>query len=241
VISRLSVWFALFVAMSIGGRAQTTSGRGELASPTAETLQKIHSLADQGDVASQKVLGAMFDAGHQPAEAVVWYRKAAEQGDALAQALLGQHYQTGNGVPQDYALAAKWARQAAEQGNPIGQFDLGFLLMNALGVTKDATEAVKWATRAAEQDCKVVGTATTLAICAQARIFVSAAYASGDGVPRDYVLAYMWANVAAATLSNQEQKRAAKMRDEIARLMTPQQIADAQKLSRDWKPGTPTK
>ena len=37
--------------------------------------------------------------------------KAADQGYALAQALLGAMYETGSGVPQDYAQAASWFRK----------------------------------------------------------------------------------------------------------------------------------
>ena len=40
----------------------------------------------------------------------------AEQGNAAAQYNLGVMYDNGEGVPQDYAEAAKWYRLAAEQG-----------------------------------------------------------------------------------------------------------------------------
>jgi uncharacterized protein len=56
-------------------------------------------------------------------------------------------------------------------------------------------------------------------------------YLNGEGVPRDYVLAYMWFDVAAArSLSVRE------WRDFAARMMTPAQIAAAQRLAREWKP-----
>lgn len=41
---------------------------------------------------------------------------AAEQGDAAAQCQLGWRYLIGEGVPQDYAEAAKWLRKAAGRG-----------------------------------------------------------------------------------------------------------------------------
>ena len=57
-------------------------------------------------------------------------------------------------------------------------------------------------------------------------------YDNGLGVPQDRIRAYMWLNLAAM----QGRDRAAAFRDFIARLMTPGQIAEAQKLSREWKP-----
>jgi clan AA aspartic protease (TIGR02281 family) len=55
-------------------------------------------------------------------------------------------------------------------------------------------------------------------------------YASGQGVPQDYVTAHMWLNLAAA----RGYKDAAQNRDNIAAQMTPAQIAEAQKLGREW-------
>jgi hypothetical protein len=47
----------------------------------------------------------------------------------------------------------------------------------------------------------------------------------------------MWYNVAAAHSTGDAQKDvAAENRDEIAGRMTPAQIAEAQKLAREWKP-----
>jgi hypothetical protein len=57
-------------------------------------------------------------------------------------------------------------------------------------------------------------------------------YGTGRGVTQDYVQAHMWFNLAAA----QGRPNAENGRDRIARLMTPAQIAEAQKLAREWKP-----
>ena len=62
-----------------------------------------------------------------------WYRLAAEQGDADAQSNLGVMYDSGHGVPQDYAEAVRWYRRAAEQGDASAQFDLGRMYGFALG------------------------------------------------------------------------------------------------------------
>jgi uncharacterized protein len=60
-------------------------------------------------------------------------------------------------------------------------------------------------------------------------------YDNGLGVPQDYVSALMWLNLSAA----QGKEGAATFRDLVARLMTPAQIAEAQKLAREWKPTKP--
>ena len=57
-------------------------------------------------------------------------------------------------------------------------------------------------------------------------------YDNGLGVPQDKVRAYMWFSLSAA----QGREGAAAFRDLIARRMTPAQIAEAQKLAREWKP-----
>jgi hypothetical protein len=59
-------------------------------------------------------------------------------------------------------------------------------------------------------------------------------YAKGQGVPQDYVLAYMWINLAAA----QGNADTTENRDLVAKKMTPQQIAQAQELARNWKINT---
>ena len=56
-------------------------------------------------------------------------------------------------------------------------------------------------------------------------------YAQGQGVPKDYVLAHMWANLAAA----QGDEKAIKKRDFLELMMTPAQLTEAQRLAREWK------
>jgi TPR repeat protein len=54
-------------------------------------------------------------------------------------------------------------------------------------------------------------------------------YANGQGVPQDYVQAHMWANLAAA----QGNKSAVKGSEFLTKEMTPEQIAEAQRLVRE--------
>lgn len=57
-------------------------------------------------------------------------------------------------------------------------------------------------------------------------------YILGEGVPQDYVSALRWLNLAAM----RGEKGAVEMRDEVAAKITPSQIAEAQRLTREWKP-----
>src|SRR5436309_3203198 len=54
-------------------------------------------------------------------------RPLADQGNAEAQYNLAIMYFTGQGVPKDYAEAAKWFRLAAEQGHAGAQYALGVM------------------------------------------------------------------------------------------------------------------
>jgi TPR repeat protein len=69
---------------------------------------------------------------------------------------------------------------------------------------------------------------------ASAQYNLGVMYDTGLGVPQDKVRAYMWFTLSAA----QGRDGAAAFRDLIARRMTPAQIEEAQKLTREWKPNT---
>lgn len=156
------------------------------------------------------------------------FRKPAEQGDAGAQFRLGLMYYLGQGVTQDYAEAVRWYRKAAEQGYAIAQFNLGVMYNKGRGVTQDYAEAVRWHRKAAEQGH------------AKAQFALGVMYNNGQGVTQDYVLAHMWLNLAASRAGGDDQTRYARDREDVAEKMTAAQIAEAQRLAREWKP-TPGK
>jgi TPR repeat protein len=154
------------------------------------------------------------------ATALRLYRPLAEEGLAIAQFNVGLMYDLGQGVPQNYPAAVKWYRRAADQGRDDAQYQLGHLYYKQ----NDYAEAAKWFHLAAGQGR------------ADAQSNLGVMYAEGDGVPPDYVQAFMWFSLAAA----QNHKDAIKNRDSAASLMTPAQMAEAQKLAREWKPVTPS-
>ena len=59
---------------------------------------------------------------------------------------------------------------------------------------------------------------------------------NGLGTPQDYIQAYKWFNLAAAGASDIFRTRFIEDRDRLLQKMTPEQIAEGQKLSRQWRP-----
>ena len=61
-------------------------------------------------------------------------------------------------------------------------------------------------------------------------------YDHGHGVPQDYAQAHMWYNLASHAEDPPTREMAVKNRDDVATKMTPAQIAEAQRMAREWKP-----
>jgi TPR repeat protein len=155
-----------------------------------------------------------------PARAVGACHRLAARGDAIAEYNLGLMYYAGQGVAQDYERAVMLFRGAAEQGDPPSQYSLGVAYEFGAGVQRDYVEAAAWYRRAAEQGY----------IDAQSAL----GFMYGDGVeiPADYVQAYLWLSLA-ATAGDTD---ASEYRDEIAKAMPREQIAQAMRLVSNWQP-----
>ena len=74
---------------------------------------------------------------------------------------------------------------------------------------------------------------------AAAQFNLGVKYATGQGVPQDYVQAHMWFNLAASRSTGEVREDAVERRDQIAYEMTPDQLAEAQRLARDWDAAHP--
>ena len=79
---------------------------------------------------------------------------------------------------------------------------------------------MRWYRQAAEQGI------------ADAQYNLGRLFAKGEGVAQDYVQAHIWYSLAA----RQGHQKATQLRDIVAGRMTPEQIAEAQKLAREWRP-----
>src|SRR6266849_47583 len=154
------------------------------------------------------------------ATAIRLWRPLADKGEVEAQYNLGVMYDQGLGVTRDYAVAASWFRKAADQGFAAAQLSLGVMYENGLGVPQDFTTAVSWYRRAAGQG----NTA--------AQLNLGIMFDNGWGVAQNHVIALMWFSLAAAM----GDRDAARSRDIAAAKMTPAQLAEAQRLAREWEP-----
>ncbi len=193
----------------------------------AEAVRWWRRAADQGVAPALDGLGDAYRMGRgvrqDDAEAVRWYRKAADQGLAEALSNLGDAYRRGQGVRQDDAEAIRLYRKAADQGLAEAQLNLGNLYSAGRGVAQDNTAAVGWYRKAADQGL------------ASAQILLGRMYRDGTGVPQNYVQARMWLDLAAT----KGDAAAAEVRDETTKGMTPGQIAESQRLVREWKSKAP--
>jgi uncharacterized protein len=245
----------LFIAVLVGFAALAHAGgedsrdfRSDLSDDYPKLLKEYKPLAEQGDADAAIVVGNLYYHGlgvpQDYQEAGRWYRRAAEgdfaktqwakfkepiraeaeakhlRSKAEAQRRLGDMYHDGEGVPKDLTEALKWYRKAAEQGDAPAQVELAELYKGAPGVRQDFTEVVRWYRAAAEQGYRY------------AQLGLGARYEDGEGVSKDLVQAHMWYNLAA----ERGLALAAKARDMIAARMTPSEIAEAQRLAREWKP-----
>lgn len=133
--------------------------------------------------------------------------------------------QTQGPVPQKTLAEdeGKALRQKAERGDAKAQLDLGLKYVKGDGVPQDNSLAASWFGKAAEQ-----GDAT-------AQSMLSIAYLRGNlGVPQDYVEAYKWMSLAAATATGDGMKVLGAVRVDLERKMTADQVKDAKNRASEW-------
>ena len=115
----------------------------------------------------------------------------------------------------NFLKAIKLYKPLALKGNVDAQWKLGLMHDVGQGFPQDYTEAAKWYKLAAER-----GHINSQAI-------LGVMYSMGQGVPQDIIKCHMWLNLAAA----QGDAHASDIRRTEEKSMTPQQIAQAQKLA----------
>lgn len=110
-------------------------------------------------------------------------------------------------------------RSRAEQGAVPAQFNLGLLYDSGRGVPQDHKEAAAWYRKAADRGYPA------------AQFNLGVLYSNGQGLPQNYEEAYFWLNLSAAARPD-----SAKLRDQIAQRLTPEQLDRAQQRASNWKP-----
>jgi uncharacterized protein len=126
---------------------------------------------------------------------------------------------------RDYATAMRQLGPLAEQGIARAQLNLGLIYFLGLGVPQDYAQAAAWYRKAADQGN------------AAAQFGLGVMYEDEEGVPQDYAQAHMWYDLAASHAEDPKLRdKATRVRDSLATIMTPAQIAEAQRLASEWKP-----
>ena len=157
------------------------------------------------------------------------YKVEAAKGNAKAQMFLGIAHQFGtHNLPKDTREAARWYKLAAEQvdnasaaergSSVLAAHNLGGLYEKGQGVLQDYQEAIRWYKFAAELGY------------GPAQIGLGRMYALGHGVLQNLVMAHMWMSLAAMD----GEDAWLKTRDALADKMTPDQIAEAQRLAKEF-------
>jgi TPR repeat protein len=147
------------------------------------------------------------------AAAAALYAPLAKAGNAEAQYRMGMMARFGWGVDKDPAAAARWFERAAAQGHAAAAAELGTMYRLGRGVPEDPKAAARWLTAAATAGVGI------------AQLSLGRLYRDGVGVERDLVEAYAWFSAA----GDNSVMDGYAYRGEIAREMTPAQLAEGRR------------
>lgn len=224
--------------------------------PCKKDLGKAASLYDiaaaHGNAELQDKLGRDYELGTQVrpdfSKAVEWYGQAAAGGNVDAMVSLANLLQEGEKVwktigkfnldastvasnqfdpTRDPQKALALYRQAAALGSADGYEGLAELYSDGDGVIQDYVKADAMRRRAAAKGSSA----------AQQKLALYY-YRGVEGYNQNFVLAYAWADVAAANSAFQGYNSLSKsMRDELQDRLSPAQLAEAQRFAASWKLG----
>ncbi|WP_371360788.1 tetratricopeptide repeat protein [Afipia sp. GAS231] len=125
----------------------------------------------------------------------------------------------------DFVKAVNALAPLALRGNPKAQAILGFMYENGFGAPQAYDAAAKLYMQAAIRGNPF------------AQRMLGLMYDKGHGVPQDFVLAYKWLNLAAAHAPKRDRDYSLRLRNAVASKMSPDQIAEGQRLAMLWAPG----
>ena len=113
----------------------------------------------------------------------------------------------------------------AELGDSDAQYNLALMYFLGEAIPLDYKEAFRWFRASAVQGNS------------SAQGSLGAMYRKGLGLSPDNIQALKWYDLAVANSELDQERRVwARNRDSIAKKMTPEQISEAQRLAREWKP-----
>ncbi len=199
--------------------------------------------SEQGNFSALFKLGEIYEEGKAVPQdyqkAVKWFLKAAEEGDygeSSVRIHLRVMYDEGKCELRDYEKVIKLIQKKAEQGNESARFELAGMYLhgdilaapsdNPLLINQDYQQAIRWYLKLAERG-------GSFAHSAQRQL--GRIYSKGEGVPQNYIEAYKWLILAALEPDESLAKHYVEARDALRLKMSPQQVAEAQKLAKEFK------
>jgi TPR repeat protein len=190
-------------------------------------LSNLEIAAQAGDTDAQMFLGMLYFKGgdsslpKNPEIGKAWFMKAIDNGNVCAMVMLGYLYKEGLIVNRDYDEAAHWLRLAADNGGQEAQWELLKMYSESLITPQDDDEVRRLIIQTAENGF------------IDSRAKAADIYLGGLGNPQDLVEAYKWISLAIG--SAPDDVELSKKRDEIAGLMTDQQLMVAKNKVPLWK------
>jgi len=190
----------------------------------------IKLAAEYGNKDAKQTLGAAYLHGlvvsQDETRGLELFAEAAEQGSSGALWNLVKWYSTARTV-DGQKKAFEYASAAADLGYHWGEAALGTCYAVGRGVPKNEKLASEWFLKAANQGNS------------NGQGAMSRRYAEGIGILRDLVQAYMWNDLRCASVESEDHRvMAVRFRNQLAREMSPNQIAQAEALARDWTPNS---
>jgi TPR repeat protein len=171
--------------------------------------------AEEGNEVAQYYLGMMHIGSSE--KRFKWFTLSANQGYAKSMVMLAWHYKIDN---CDKAL--KWIHLAVSKKSADAYDELGVWYYQGTCVPRNDKEAIRLYHLAANKGST------------NAQDNLGKLYYFGDMVPQDYVLAHKWFNISSSKASKSVVFDPSEWRRKVQKLMTPNQIAEAQKLAREW-------
>ena len=190
-------------------------------------VELVKKAADLNYPAAQSLFGFWISRGLYGQEkneplGMVWYGKAAGQNDANAMFWMGDAAENGRaGVTQDLLVALDWYKKSGDRQNANGMVSAGRMYAMGKGVAADGTEALRWLKRGV-----ALGNASSY-------LWIGSVYEFGrGGVAKSSSLAYAWYAALPANAAVETQKVVNEGKDRLAKVLSPQEMEDALKVSK---------
>lgn len=150
----------------------------------------------------------------------------AKQGNADAMYLVGSMHHMGMGVPPSYKDAAEWYRKSADAGKLDAIFTMGVVYEGGIGVPRSAKEAFTWYKKSADRGFY------------PGQLKIAHMYATGRGIKKDPPNAYLWYAIAERSTprTGNDKNEIPIVKDKLSTMMTKEQVADADRKAKAWKP-----